>query len=92
MSFRTAATLLCAAAFFPCVIDALPSSLMPDGTVIHGGQPFFPLGLYAENEVPSTPYPPRTVAATVTFRINIHQHFCVHSLFPAAAISLAAFA
>jgi hypothetical protein len=28
---------------------ALHSSFMADGTVLHGGQPFFPLGLYAEN-------------------------------------------
>merc|ERR1719460_1001941 len=24
---------------------------MADGTVVHGGKPFFPLGLYAENAV-----------------------------------------
>ena len=29
----------------------LPSSFLPDGTVLHGGKPFFPLGLYAENGV-----------------------------------------
>ena len=30
---------------------ALPSSFMADGTVLHGGEPFFPLGLYAENGI-----------------------------------------
>jgi hypothetical protein len=30
---------------------SLPSSFLPDGTVLHGGKPFFPLGLYAENGV-----------------------------------------
>lgn len=31
--------------------NALPSSFLSDGTVVHGGKPFFPLGLYAENEI-----------------------------------------
>ena len=37
----------------PRGLNALSSSLLSDGTVVHGGEPFFPLGLYAENEVRS---------------------------------------
>ena len=51
MTFLAPILIFAAATILPHGLDALPSSLLPDGTVVHGGQPFFPLGLYAENEV-----------------------------------------
>lgn len=43
------AAALLALTLLPPTLHALDTSFMADGTVLHGGRPFFPLGLYAEN-------------------------------------------